>query len=187
MKFKTRLMTTEEIMRALKRIAHQITERNSGVDSVVILGIAGGGIPIAKQLGDYLEAIEGKSVPVGVLDISMHRDDREMRGDKAGSLKESGERADFTDMPCDINGKDVVLVDDVLYTGRTARAAFDALSEHGRAGTIQLAVLIDRGHRELPIRADYVGKNIPTSRTETIQIEYDEAMLPVVNIYDTAE
>ena len=187
MKFKTRLMTTEEIMRALKRIAHQITERNSGVDSVVILGIAGGGIPIARQLGDYLEVIEGKRVPVGVLDISLHRDDRGMRGDRADLPEKAGAKENTTEIPCDINGKDVVLVDDVLYTGRTARAAFDALSEHGRAGTIQLAVLIDRGHRELPIRADYVGKNIPTSRSETIQIDYDEAMMPVVNIYDTVE
>ena len=185
MKFKTRLMTTEEIMRALKRIAHQITERNNGVDSVVILGIAGGGIPIARQLGDYLEAIEGKIVPVGVLDISLHRDDRELRGEtgNAGTAGPAG----LTDIPCDINGKDVVLVDDVLYTGRTARAAFDALSEHGRAGTIQLAVLIDRGHRELPIRADFVGKNIPTSRNETIRIDYDGGTMPVVNIYDISE
>ena len=186
MKFKTRLMTTEEIMRALKRIAHQITEKNNGVDSVVILGIAGGGIPIARQLGDYLETIEGKSVPVGVLDISLHRDDLGLRAE-AGETEAADAASNRTDIPCDINGRDVVLVDDVLYTGRTARAAFDALSEHGRAGTIQLAVLIDRGHRELPIRADYVGKNIPTSRSETIRIEYDGGVMPVVNIYDTAE
>ncbi len=172
-------MTTEEIMRALKRIAHQITERNNGVDDIVVLGIAKGGIPLAEQLASYLRTIEGKDVPGGILDISGHRDD--LTADEKFSASEEN----LSSVPCDITGKNVILVDDVLYTGRTARAAFDALSDFGRAGTIQLAVLIDRGHRELPIRADFVGKNIPTSHTETIRVDFDEGgTMPVVNIYD---
>lgn len=177
MKFKAQLMNTEEITRALRRIAHQITERNNGVEDLVMLGIVHGGVPLAEQLAGYLRLIEGRDLPVGRLDVSLHRDDIETRG--------RGVSGPETLIPCDINGKNVVLVDDVLYTGRTARAAFDALSDYGRAGTIQLAVLIDRGHRELPIRADYVGKNIPTSHTETISVDFDKTgLLPVVNIYD---
>lgn len=178
MKFKSQLMTTDEIMRALRRIAHQIIERNSGADNVVIVGIAKGGVPIANQLSEFLKTIEQRNIPTGVLDISGHRDDIEPQDVNILTKNESI-------IPCDINGKHVVLVDDVLYTGRTARAAFDALSDYGRAGTIQLAVLIDRGHRELPIRADYVGKNIPTSHVETIRIDFDETgTKPVVNIYN---
>mgnify|MGYP000877488582 FL=1 len=178
MKFKSQLMTTDEIMRALRRIAHQIIERNNGVDNVIIVGIAKGGVPIANQLSEFLKTIEQRNIPTGVLDISGHRDDIEPQDVNVFTENESI-------IPCDINGKHVVLVDDVLYTGRTARAAFDALSDYGRAGTIQLAVLIDRGHRELPIRADYVGKNIPTSHVETIRIDFDETgTKPVVNIYN---
>lgn len=178
MNFKSQLMTTDEIMRALRRIAHQIIERNNGADNVVILGIAKGGVPIANQLSEFLKTIEQRNIPTGVLDISGHRDDIEPQDVNVLTENESI-------IPCDINGKHVVLVDDVLYTGRTARAAFDALSDYGRAGTIQLAVLIDRGHRELPIRADYVGKNIPTSHVETIRIDFDETgTKPVVNIYN---
>lgn len=178
MKFKSQLMTTDEIMRALRRIAHQIIERNNGADNVVIVGIANGGVPIANQLSEFLKTIEQCNIPTGVLDISGHRDDIEPQDVNVLTENESI-------IPCDINGKHVVLVDDVLYTGRTARAAFDALSDYGRAGTIQLAVLIDRGHRELPIRADYVGKNIPTSHVETIRIDFDETgTKPVVNIYN---
>ena len=178
MKFKSQLMTTDEIMRALRRIAHQIIERNNGADNVVIVGIAKGGVPIANQLSEFLKTIEQCNIPTGVLDISGHRDDIEPHKVDDAKVNESV-------IPCDINGKNVVLVDDVLYTGRTARAAFDALSDYGRAGTIQLAVLIDRGHRELPIRADYVGKNIPTSHVETIRIDFDETgTKPVVNIYN---
>lgn len=125
-----------------------------------------------------MKTIEQRNIPTGVLDISGHRDDIEPQDVNVLTENESI-------IPCDINGKHVVLVDDVLYTGRTARAAFDALSDYGRAGTIQLAVLIDRGHRELPIRADYVGKNIPTSHVETIRIDFDETgTKPVVNIYN---
>ena len=178
MKFKSQLMTTDEIMRALRRIAHQIIERNNGADNVVIVGIAKGGVPIANQLSEFLKTIEQRNIPTGVLDISGHRDDIEPQDVNVFTENESI-------IPCDINGKHVVLVDDVLYTGRTARAAFDALSDYGRAGTIQLAVLIDRGHRELHIRADYVGKNIPTSHVETIRIDFDETgTKPVVNIYN---
>ena len=178
MKFKSQLMTTDEIMRALRRIAHQIIERNNGADNVVIVGIAKGGVPIANQLSEFLKTIEQRNIPTGVLDISGHRDDIEPQDVNVLTENESI-------IPCDINGKHVVLVDDVLYTGRTARAAFDALSDYGRAGTIQLAVLIDRGHRELPIRADYVGKNIPTSHVETIRIDFDDTgTKPVVNIYN---
>ena len=178
MKFKSQLMTTDEIMRALRRIAHQIIERNNGADNVVIVGIAKGGVPIANQLSEFLKTIEQRNIPTGVLDISGHRDDIEPQDVNVLTENESI-------IPCDINGKHVVLVDDVLYTGRTARAAFDALSDYGRAGTIQLAVLIDRGHRELPIRDDYVGKNIPTSHVETIRIDFDETgTKPVVNIYN---
>lgn len=179
MKFKSRLMTAQDIIRALKRISHQITERNDGVKDVVVLGIAKGGIPLAKQIASNLRDIEGVEVPFGILDISQHRDDLALRDEAAVPEKS------LTSLPCDISGKNVVLVDDVLYTGRTARAAMDALSDHGRAATIQLAVLIDRGHRELPIRADYVGKNVPSSHTETIRVDLDEvSRLPVVDIYD---
>lgn len=178
---KAELMTSEEILRALRRIAHQIAERNNGAEDVVILGIVKGGVPIARQLADFLGSIENIEVPCGILDIGHYRDDLDKAEDGTKIYRtESSE----TSIPCDIKDKNVVLVDDVLYTGRTARAAFDALSDHGRAGTIQLAVLIDRGHRELPIRADYVGKNVPTSHTELIQVEYDENSFPVVNIYD---
>ena len=179
MKLKSQLMTTEEIMRALKRISHQIAEKKNGVENVIIIGIMKGGVPLAYQLANNLKSIEGIDVPVGELDISYHRDDR-ASGSNDPSADTTSSSIDF-----DITGKDVILVDDVLYTGRTARAALDAVSDYGRAGTIQLAVLIDRGHRELPIRADYVGKNIPTSRSEKISVDFDETgLLPVVNIYD---
>lgn len=226
MKKKAQLMTKQEVMRALKRIAHQITERNEGVENLLILGIARGGIGLANILADYLERIEGSLVPCGVLDISAYRDDRALAqgngNEKRGANeKENGRGADGAEelslnqgasvIPVPITGENVVLVDDVLYTGRTARAAFDALSDLGRAATIQLAVLIDRGHRELPIRADYVGKNIPTAHTETVRVEREEGradvsaargiaaetvpfagkdgaspedVIPVVNIYD---
>ena len=175
-KLKSEIMNAQEVIRALKRIAHQIAEKNGGVDNVVLMGIANGGIPIAEALGAFLNAFEGIEVPCGVLNITQHRDDRNKQDF-------SEKKTEETSIPCDIDGKDVVLVDDVLYTGRSARAAFDALSEYGRAGTIQLAVLVDRGHRELPIRADYVGKNVPTSHTEIVVLDpCEEGYL--VNIYD---
>ena len=154
---KAELMTAEDMSRALKRISHQIIERNHGADNLVLLGVKRRGLPLA---------IEGVTVPVGELDITLYRDDlTEIQPDPV--IHPSN--IDF-----DINGKDVILVDDVFYTGRTARAALDAAARYGRAATIQLAVLIDRGHRELPIRADYVGKNVPTAKSELIAVNVME-------------
>lgn len=178
--FKSNLMSPEDVKRALKRIAHQIAEKNSGVKNVVIMGIANGGVPLAEELKEFLGLFEGEDVPCGVLNISAHRDDLKR---KNNPFNPEEKNLLDTHIPCAIDGKDVVLVDDVLYTGRTARAAFDALSDHGRAGTIQLAVLVDRGHRELPIRADYVGKNVPTSHSETIGVDMENEGY-AVNIYD---
>lgn len=166
MELKATLMTSEEMTRALKRISHQILEKNQGADNIVFLGIRRRGVPLAKVLAGNVRTIEGREVPVGDLDITLYRDDlSEICPDPVIS---------GSDIPFDINGKDVILVDDVLYTGRTARAALDATSKYGRAATIQLAVLIDRGHRELPIRADYVGKNVPTSKSETVAVHVME-------------
>lgn len=166
MELKATLMTSEEMTRALKRISHQILEKNQGADNIVFLGIRRRGVPLAKVLAGNIRTIEGREVPVGDLDITLYRDDlSEICSDPVIS---------GSDIPFDINGKDVILVDDVLYTGRTARAALDAASKYGRAATIQLAVLIDRGHRELPIRADYVGKNVPTSKSETVAVHVME-------------
>lgn len=166
MELKATLMTSEEMTRALKRISHQILENNQGADNIVFLGIRRRGVPLAKVLAGNIRTIEGREVPVGDLDITLYRDDlSEIYPDPVIS---------GSDIPFDINGKDVILVDDVLYTGRTARAALDAASKYGRAATIQLAVLIDRGHRELPIRADYVGKNVPTSKSETVAVHVME-------------
>lgn len=160
------LMTAEEMGRALKRISHQILENNRGADNIVFLGIRRRGVPLAKALAKNIKIIENKDVPVGELDITLYRDDlTEICCDPV---------INSSTIPFDINGKTVILVDDVLYTGRTARAALDATSKYGRAAAIQLAVLIDRGHRELPIRADYVGKNVPTSRNETVAVSVFE-------------
>ena len=159
---------TDELgfQRTLRRLAHQILENNQGADNIVFLGIRRRGVPLAKVLAGNIRTIEGREVPVGDLDITLYRDDlSEICPDPVIS---------GSDIPFDINGKDVILVDDVLYTGRTARAALDAASKYGRAATIQLAVLIDRGHRELPIRADYVGKNVPTSKSETVAVHVME-------------
>lgn len=150
MKVRANLMNADDMNRALKRISHQILERNQGADHIVLLGIKSRGIPLAELLADHLHTIEGVQVPVGQLDITRFRDDRSRAAGK-----------DTSRIPVDITGKHVILVDDVLYTGRTVRAALDAVSAYGRAASIQLAVLIDRGHRELPIRADYVGKMFP--------------------------
>ncbi len=182
MRKKAELMKTEEVLRALKRMAHQIAERNNGVDNVVILGIEKGGVPIARQLAAFLGSIENAEVPWGILDTGHYRDDLDTAEDGTKIYKSE---SSATDIPVEIKGMDVVLVDDVLHTGRTARAAFDALSDYGRAATIQLAVLVDRGHRELPIRADYVGKNVPTSHSEIISVDYNRDGIGVsVNIYD---
>ncbi len=158
---KTQLMDATAVDRALTRIAHEIIERNKGVQGVVLLGIQRRGVPLARRLAEKLAKFEGK-VPVGVLDITFYRDDL--------SLLAEHPVINGTDVPFLIAGTSVVLVDDVLYTGRTARAAMDAVMDLGRASSIQLAVLVDRGHRELPIRADYVGKNVPTARNEVIGV-----------------
>lgn len=157
---KTLIMDSEAMRRALTRIAHEIIERNKGVDDLVIVGIRRRGVPIAKMLAEEIRKVEDTELRIGELDITFYRDDL-MR------LTESP-TVNSTSIPFSIVNKTVIVVDDVLYTGRTARAALDALMDIGRAGKIQLAVLIDRGHRELPIRADYVGKNVPTSHTERV-------------------
>lgn len=163
---KSELMNADDMRRALKRMSHQIIERNHGADNIVLLGIRRRGLPLAKRLAENIKIIEGIDVPVGELDITLYRDDlTEIQEDPVVS----GSR-----VPFNIHTKDVILVDDVLFTGRTARAALDATSACGRAATIQLAVLIDRGHRELPIRADYVGKNVPTSKSEVVAVSVSD-------------
>ena len=159
------VLDSGEINRALKRISHEIVEHNHGVDSVVLMGIPTRGRFLAERLSKIIESIE-KSVPCGTLDITMHRDDHRIRAPRVlvETLLPSG----------GIEGKDVILVDDVLFSGRTIRAALDALGELGRPRSVQLAVLVDRGHRELPIRADYVGKNIPTSIKESVKVALSE-------------
>jgi pyrimidine operon attenuation protein/uracil phosphoribosyltransferase len=162
----TRLLDEGDIRRAVTRIAHEILERNQGAGRLAVVGIAARGDDLARRLAAEVERIEGVSVPVGVLDITFYRDDIGLRAE-APEVHET--RIGF-----DITGVTVVLVDDVLYTGRTIRAALDALVDFGRPRAIQLAVLVDRGHRELPIRADYVGKNVPTRKGEDVQVRLAE-------------
>jgi pyrimidine operon attenuation protein / uracil phosphoribosyltransferase len=162
----SRLMEADEIGRATTRIAHQILEKNKGATGIVLVGIAARGDHLADRLAAEIARIEGTDVPVGVLDITFYRDDIGLRSE-APELHE-------TRIAFDITGRTVVLVDDVLYTGRTIRAAMDALVDFGRPDVIQLAVLVDRGHRELPIRADYVGKNVPTRRDEIVRVALAE-------------
>jgi pyrimidine operon attenuation protein / uracil phosphoribosyltransferase len=162
----SRLLDADEIKRAVTRIAHEILERNKGADDVVLVGIAARGDDLARRLAGEIGRIEGAAVPVGVLDITFYRDDIGMRAE-APEVHET--RVGF-----DVTGKAVVLVDDVLFSGRTIRAAMDALMDLGRPAAIQLAVLVDRGHRELPIRADYVGKNVPTRRDEDVRVAVQE-------------
>jgi pyrimidine operon attenuation protein/uracil phosphoribosyltransferase len=154
------VLEASDVQRALTRIAHEIVERNQGADRIVLLGIPTRGVTLARRIAELIASIENVEVPVGALDITMYRDDLRLRGVRA---------LEPTDIP--VSGVDdlvVVLVDDVLFSGRTIRSALDALSDIGRPKAVQLAVLVDRGHRELPIRADYVGKNLPTSLTETV-------------------
>ncbi|WP_093671847.1 bifunctional pyr operon transcriptional regulator/uracil phosphoribosyltransferase PyrR [Sporolactobacillus nakayamae] len=160
------ILDEKAIGRALTRLAHEVIERNEGVDSVVLVGIKTRGIYLAKRLADRIKSIENKDVAVGELDITLYRDDLKQKTDEPeliGSI-----------LPMSIESKTVILVDDVLYTGRTIRAAMDALMDVGRPQRIQLAVLIDRGHRELPIRPDYIGKNVPTSKEEQIAVQLTE-------------
>jgi len=163
---KARIMDKERIDRTITRIAHEIIERNKGVDDLVLIGIRTRGVPLAKRLAEKIEEIEGEKIKVGILDITLYRDDLTVIGPQP-IVKE-------TKIPFPITDKKVVLVDDVLFTGRTVRAALDSLIDFGRPRSIQLAVLIDRGHRELPIRADYVGKNVPTSLKELVEVRLTE-------------
>jgi pyrimidine operon attenuation protein/uracil phosphoribosyltransferase len=161
------LLTSREIARALARIAHEIVERSKGAEGVVFVGMRTRGVPLARRIAEIIEDFEGTLIPVGTLDIGLYRDD--ISPSESRSTTES-----HTDIPTSITDRRVILVDDVLYTGRSIRAAMDALMDLGRPESIQLAVLIDRGHRELPIRADYVGKNIPSSMDEEIQVQLVE-------------
>ena len=161
-----RVLEAPDIGRALTRIAHEVLERAKGADDLVLLGIPSRGVPLAHRLAARIAAVEGTDVPVGSLDVTMYRDDLRLHPARA---------LERTDLPPEgIEGRTVVLVDDVLYSGRTVRAALDALGDLGRPARVQLAVLVDRGHRELPIRADYVGKNLPTSVTERVHVLLEE-------------
>jgi len=163
---KATLMAEDQIRRAVKRIAHEIVERNQGVEDLVVVGVRRRGVPLAERIAAYIQQIEGSRVPTGVLDITLYRDDfqRITRHPHVGK----------TEINDDITDKIIVLVDDVLYTGRTIRAALDELIDFGRPRRIQLAVLVDRGHREFPIKADYVGKNVPTSEFEIVEVHLKE-------------
>lgn len=174
------LLDEQAIRRALTRIAHEIIEKNKGTDHLLLVGIRTRGIFIANRLAERIQQIEGRNVPVGEIDITLYRDDlSKITVDQEPLVKGSH-------IEKDINDQTVILVDDVLYTGRTVRAALDAIIDIGRPGSIQLAVLVDRGHRELPIRADYVGKNIPTSSSEKIVVELSEVdELDQVSIHES--
>jgi len=163
---KAQIMDKEAIDRALRRIAHEIVERNQGTGDLLLIGIRRRGVPLAERLRDHIRQIDGRDVPLGVLDITLYRDDL--------STKSEAPEVHRTEVPVSVQGRKVILCDDVLYTGRTVRAAMDAIMDLGRPQGIQLVVLIDRGHRELPIRADYVGKNVPTSRREVIEVKFKE-------------
>ena len=165
---KARLMDETAVNRALTRIAHEILEKNGGCENLCLIGMRRRGEPLARRISEKIAVIEGREVPVGVLDITLYRDDL------STAVENDMPRLNETQVPFPIAGKRVVLVDDVLFTGRTARAAIEALFQMGRPALIQLAILVDRGHRELPIRADFVGKNVPTSRSELIAMKVPE-------------
>jgi pyrimidine operon attenuation protein/uracil phosphoribosyltransferase len=161
------ILSEDGLNRSLRRISHEILERNAtSLDDLALVGILTRGVPLARRIADNIQHFEGLEVPVGSLDITLHRDDREPDGEE--------QKVRRSHIPLGVAGRTVVLVDDVLYTGRTARAAMDALLELGRPAAIRLAVLVDRGHRELPIRADHVGKNVPSSRGETVRVRLVE-------------
>ena len=158
---RAQVMDSDEVRRALVRIAHEIVERNRGLNEVAVVGLQTGGVPLAERLVAILREIEGTTVPSGTIDVAFYRDDIGLRPVLAEEV---------TDLPFDLTGRIVILVDDVLFTGRTVRAALEALAAHGRASAVQLAVMVDRGHRELPIRPDFVGKNLPTRRDELVDV-----------------
>ena len=160
------LLDKKDIDRSITRMSHEIIEKNKGISSICLVGIQRGGVHIARRLALKLLEIEGADIPVGTLDIAMYRDDIGVRKEQPILRR--------TEVPCEINNRRVVLVDDVLFTGRSIRAAMDAVMDLGRPAAIQLAVLVDRGHRELPIKADFVGKNIPTSWEETVNVQLEE-------------
>lgn len=167
----TFVLSDVDVQRALVRMAHEVIERNGGVENVVLIGLQTGGVPLARRMADILEESEGVALPLGTLDVAFYRDDIGLRP----VLPEA-----VTEIPVDLTGHVVVLVDDVLFTGRTVRAALDALGDYGRARAVQLAVMVDRGHRELPIRADFVGKNLPTRRDEVIDVSGDGVAIGTV-------
>jgi len=169
------IMNAKEMNRALKRMAHEIIEANKGVDDLVLLGVQRRGVTLARMLGEAIKQVEGHEVPQGALDITFYRDDLSKLG--------PAPQVSSTEMPFDVHEKIIILVDDVLYTGRTVRAALDVIMDWGRPQAIRLAVLVDRGHRELPIRPDFVGKNVPTSQREIIKVkvkEFDDTQEVVV-------
>ena len=163
---KARVMDADDLRRAVTRIAHEILERNSGTDNLAVIGIQTRGACLARRIAEVIRGIEGVEVPVGVLDITLYRDDLQTIAEQP-VVNES-------DIPFDVQGRTIVLVDDVLYTGRTVRAALDEIIDFGRPKAVHLAVIIDRGHRELPVRADYVGKNVPTSASEIVVVRVVE-------------
>lgn len=169
---RTQVMAPDEVRRAIRRMAHEILERNHGIEDVALIGLQTGGVAVAEAIVEALADIEGLqelgTIPLGTLDVALYRDDIGIRP----VLPE-----EVTDIPVDLDGRDVVLVDDVLFTGRTIRAALDALTDFGRPRTVQLAVMVDRGHRELPIRPDYTGKNLPTRRDELVDVTVDGVWL----------
>jgi len=166
LKEKVQIMDAEKIRRTLTRVSHEIIEKNKGTENLALVGIRRRGVPLAQRLADNIKAIEGDAVDLGVLDITLYRDDLSTLAQQPVVHK--------TEIPFSVEGKKLVLVDDVLFTGRTVRAALDAIIDLGRPASIQLAVLVDRGHRELPIRADYVGKNVPTSSKEVVSVRLQE-------------
>lgn len=166
MREKAQIMDEIEISRSISRISHEILERNSDLDNLVIIGIQRRGVPLAQRIAKKIEEVEGKKIPVGVLDITFYRDD-------LSTLAEHPV-INATELNFSVAGKSIILADDVLYTGRTVRAAIEAIMDLGRPAMIQLIVLIDRGHKELPIHADYVGKNVPTSKSEVIHVHFKE-------------
>jgi pyrimidine operon attenuation protein/uracil phosphoribosyltransferase len=178
-----RIMTADEIRRATIRLSHEIVEKQAGTDGLLLIGIQRRGVPLARRIAAAILENEGADVPVGALDITFYRDDL--------SLVAQQPVVKGTELPSGIDGRTVVLVDDVLYTGRTIRAAMDALVDFGRPQAIRLAVLVDRGHRELPIRADHVGKNVPTSREELVRVHLEETDgedgVEIERIVDVAE